>query len=524
MPIASKPPAEVAVAEVAVATAAQDAIVVPAARIAKISLSDYRAFPAGPPYEFDLGADGKNLLLYGENGSGKSSLARALRDLFNLRNPPATFAECRHVFNPSEEGAISIQLTAGAPSEYRWDFGEPHPKAGEGGAFRELASRTLVLDYRDLLQTNFVHTAGPPNLFNLLVTVVLESLPVIVSGKERNLGEVHRDMLATKPTKHYKRPIRRASARCVELTAVLAAHLPGVVTEANRILGKLGQPGITFSLNPGTITYHTGIRNFAGQKIEFHADLYGHKITEPQHFLNEARLTALALAIYLGAAHTTIKAATTTASGALPTRLLVLDDVLIGLDVANRLPLLQVIAEDFSDWQVILLTHDALWFEMAREYTLPKKNWCYSSLYDEEAGIGKPRIPRLKSNTDDLVVAARHLAGDDLRAAAVYVRAAFESRLREVAESCDIKVTFKKDPKKLSADLLWQALLRRHAEKTKAGKGNFIEPALISRISAVRSAVLNRLSHSGPTSLTKPEVETALQTIKDFRAVTITRG
>ena len=54
-------------------------------RIKKISINGYRAFPQYRPHNFEvsLGDDGKNLLLYGENGSGKTSLFKALRDLLN---------------------------------------------------------------------------------------------------------------------------------------------------------------------------------------------------------------------------------------------------------------------------------------------------------------------------------------------------------------------------------------------------------------------------------------------------------
>ena len=494
------------------------------ARIAKISVSDYRAFPSGSPCEIDLGADGKNLLLYGENGSGKSSLARALRDLFNARNPPASYEPTRNVFTAGEEGAVSVQFTAGVvPAELRWEYGEAHPKTTQGQAFFEFASRCLFLDYRDLLRTSFGHRSGPPNLFNLLMETVLESLPVLVGGRQVKLGEVYQQMTVRKPVRHNRRPLKRVDGECAQLNAVLAAHLPEVVSEANRIFEKLGQPGTKFTLTAKPVSYDRISRSFAGCRIEFETELFGHKVAEPQHFLNEARLTALALAIYLGAARCAILPAAAPVGGALPTRLLVLDDVLIGLDLANRLPLLRVLTEDFADWQIILLTHDQIWFEMAREFTQPLGNWCHASLYIEDAGQGKPQIPRLKTSVDDLVTAERHLIANDLRAAAVYVRAAFEMRMREVAESCDIKVAFKKDAKKVSADHLWQALLRRHAEWKKTGKGNFLSPSLICKISAVRSTVLNRLSHSGPSTLTKPDLQCALQTIREFRAVKIAK-
>jgi DNA repair exonuclease SbcCD ATPase subunit len=47
-------------------------------RIRRILLNDFRALPGTVDYE--LRFDGKNLLLFGENGSGKSSIAIALRE------------------------------------------------------------------------------------------------------------------------------------------------------------------------------------------------------------------------------------------------------------------------------------------------------------------------------------------------------------------------------------------------------------------------------------------------------------
>jgi ABC-type uncharacterized transport system ATPase subunit len=51
-----------------------------------------------------------------------------------------------------------------------------------------------------------------------------------------------------------------------------------------------------------------------------------------------------------------------------PLRLLILDDVLIGLDLNNRLPLLELLRTKFPRHQILLLTHDLVWFDIAREH------------------------------------------------------------------------------------------------------------------------------------------------------------
>ena len=47
-------------------------------RITEIEIKNFRAF-YGCSYQIDLHKTGKNLLIYGENGSGKSSLYLALK-------------------------------------------------------------------------------------------------------------------------------------------------------------------------------------------------------------------------------------------------------------------------------------------------------------------------------------------------------------------------------------------------------------------------------------------------------------
>jgi energy-coupling factor transporter ATP-binding protein EcfA2 len=299
------------------------------ARVARISVSDYRVFPAGPAFEFTLGADGRNLLLFGENGSGKTSLFRAIRDLMATQPPPNDFADVRNFFAPGEEGFISVGLTAGSVSEIRWDYGDVHPRLTGGQPYALFAERCRFLDYRALLETNFVHRTPTPNLYRLLIHDVLKDLPVIVSGKQDRLGSAHKRMLDAKPSNHRSRRLLRSVDRaCADFSLILKNHLPEVVKEGNEILSKLQQEGLAFDLHPGTIRYDRINRAFAGEQIALSISMFDQPIAEPQLFLNESRLTAIA--IYLGAARLILKSLATAGDGTTPVRLLVLDDVLIG--------------------------------------------------------------------------------------------------------------------------------------------------------------------------------------------------
>jgi energy-coupling factor transporter ATP-binding protein EcfA2 len=488
------------------------------ARIARIGLSDYRAFPSGQPYEFDLSKSGKNLLLYGENGSGKTSLYRALRDLLALYPGPENFADLRHIFAPGEEGFVSVGMTAGTPDEFRWDYGDEHPRKTAGQPYAALAEHCRFLDYKALLETNFVHRSGEPNLFGLLVEEVLKDLPVIVGGKLEPLRKLYGRMRALDPGSYQsKRKLEAVDQACEDFSAALRNHLPEVVEEGNRLVSKLGYNGLSFALTPTPVYYDRNKRGFAGQDITLSVQLFNKPIDYPQIFLNEARLTALALAIYLGAARLVLRSPSTDSDETTMVRLLVLDDVLIGLDLANRIPVLTVLNTEFSDWQILLLTYDRIWFELAKENTEHSGQWTYLSLRDIRTAPGQIGRPCIEPCPDFLVFADKHFQSGDLMAAAVYIRAAFEARIKNVCEKHGIKVNYKSDPKDVKADQLWQGIVDRQKERQNKRQADFIPTALVSDVETVRSTILNPLSHSGVPGLVTTEVQFALETIKKLQ-------
>ena len=76
-------------------------------KIKTLSLTDFRAFPGPAPATFEL--DGKNLLVYGENGSGKSSLFHALDGFFSP-SQPADLVELRNSFSNAGIGNVRVEV------------------------------------------------------------------------------------------------------------------------------------------------------------------------------------------------------------------------------------------------------------------------------------------------------------------------------------------------------------------------------------------------------------------------------
>jgi len=90
-------------------------------RITKIEIKDFRAFK-GVPTVIDL-APGKNLLAYGENGSGKSSLFTALKYFLERENKNHDFIANQNIFVTTDDGYIKLTLHAANDADsgmYEW--------------------------------------------------------------------------------------------------------------------------------------------------------------------------------------------------------------------------------------------------------------------------------------------------------------------------------------------------------------------------------------------------------------------
>ena len=161
-----------------------------------------------------------------------------------------------------------------------------------------------------------------------------------------------------------------------------------------------------------------------------------------------------------------------------------------------------------------------VWFDIAREHTNEWGKWNHARLFQEPTGPTEPLLPRfdrIKPNMDDLRMADGYIRIGDLRAAAVYAWAVYEELMRSICKFAALPIAYNPNPKEIKVDVLWRAILRKHATMLKSG-GEFLNPALIPLLSAVRSQVLNRLSHSGSSSLTSLELQAAVTALSQLRS------
>jgi hypothetical protein len=239
--------------------------------------------------------------------------------------------------------------------------------------------------------------------------------------------------------------------------------------------------------------------------------LNGRKLASHHHFLNEARLSAIAVSLYLASLLVSIPPPPPGAPEY--PKLLVLDDVLIGLDMANRMPVLEILKKHFADWQILLLTYDKVWFDIVRLQTQDTKEWRYSELFRQTSPEGV-EVPVYKDEGEGwpafIARAKQHLQGNDERAAVAYARAAFEGRVKNYCESKSLPVRYSSDPRKMESEWFWKAIKDKAAADGKTADYQ----QLFRDIETHRKIILNPLSHADPVSVTRTEIEAAIKVVE----------
>src|SRR3989344_2508274 len=90
----------------------------------------------------------------------------------------------------------------------------------------------------------------------------------------------------------------------------------------------------------------------AGRSAEIELNYYDISVRPAYKVLSESLLNSLGLAVYF----TCVKQFNETC------KFIVLDDIMNSLDIDNRDTLLELIQQEFSDYQILLFTHDEHWF------------------------------------------------------------------------------------------------------------------------------------------------------------------
>jgi len=462
-------------------------------KITSITLDNCRAYYG--TYEAINLPFGQNLLIYGENGSGKSSLYKALNNYFvSSNNIHTPFVKNR--YQNTLDGSIELGFTdfdaSGeivGGSEVSYVFGSV--SSNNNVAFIQDAARIRgFLDYTDLLKV-YLHTEPRPNLFELIVLGLLGNHTTVASGYQ--FGEKWNQLQRNLKTAYTRitRPHQAALRDLPPFEVQLRRTLTLVFTEMNRLLNNYFSDlniSLEYDLQPLNFNY--------GNKWEWHttADLRlniykdGSMITgDYSDYLNEARLSAIAICLYLSSLLQN--------PSAIDLRVLYLDDVFIGLDAGNRLPILNILQHEFSEYQIFISTYDRHWFELAKRHfdINSSSDWLNLEIYvgQEISGttnITKPIIVVGESNYEKAIQYLHNRTKPDYPASANYFRKALEELIPKYIPSYELV----NEEKIQLADFKLTSILYRAKYFIEKTNNNASE---INRIISVLNVLLHPLSH-----------------------------
>ncbi len=463
-------------------------------RITKLEISNFRAF--FDSYEIELNK-GENLLIYGENGSGKSSLFKSVSN-FLSSSQNVDFPYIKHHNKDTEEGNVVFTFNDydAVTNSITSAFGEVISFGTQGVTtdteqFLKTAELTKgFLDYRILLAV-YNHSEAQPNLFKLIVEILLKEF--IAVGGTHPMGkrfiELKNAITTARTTRTWQ--YRNAILEMTTYENSLRTVLKGVFLQLNVFLIKYFKLNLRvwYSLTPLAAT---GWWRNIPTELKLEIKLNGKPVAHQSDYLNEARLSALAICLYLAILKRNPQP--------IDYKVLFLDDVFIGLDTTNRLPILDIIKNEFSDYQVFISTYDRHLYELAKRKfeTEIQGKWKSIELYVgkdsiDNQPVDRPILVKGESNLEKATQYLHDRIKPDYPASANYFRKALEELIQEFIpewETADAENTQLPDYK--LGGLIYRT--KRFLDKT----GNSSHS--LNNIITLLSSLLHPLSHHEITS------------------------
>jgi len=418
-------------------------------RIKEIRIRNFKAFQE----EQIFPVNGKHMLVYGNNGSGKSSLFWGLYTLLQssvkdddavkkyfrnyLESDRDTHQTLRNVFMDADENSY-IKLTAidtdnGHEQTYTISHDVINTNKETDTLIQELNIASDFINYK--LLHNF-YRASHKQEVNLWPVFERDIFPFLTEGTKNWLQDIIKLQTLDVPrTPKGAVASRDRKQRYVdkidELNTKIQALLQNISDNANSFLKEhfyQGNDVLRVSLSFDKKFRFDLIRekiweeNKQGHRddklhIKLVVEVFDstspnswRKIERVQSFLNEAQLTRIAIGIRIGALRTRPLAAA-------KFKILVLDDMLISLDLSNRMDIVRIILnkeekEDlnfFDGLQKFIFTHDKGFFNLIRRNT-EEEEWVYFDFNKDE---NKTDAPRVSENMTPLQTAIKNFENNE---------------------------------------------------------------------------------------------------------------
>jgi len=407
--------------------------------VTEIELSNYRAFTKTEQIKIPFN---HHLLIYGENGSGKTSIYNALKDLFRSSQTILPYGFTLNEFEKSKgnlTGSVSIEIStkesSGIINSSKHSLAEPASSSTNKIPEIQVANKLKgFLDYKIILKTHALEIPPDktPNFFEFFVHDLLGNHPISnpAGGVTTNELSLNYSQIS-KSLKKNRRNSRAFSVSLNELQKMnedLKNLIKAMVSQANLYLDTYFKNKLV--LDVGFTDLKLDNKKNISENISLKISYAGNKLSSYHTFLNEARLSSLAICLYLAS----IKINPMPPDSI---KILYLDDVFIGLDMCNRIPLLEIIKDEFIDheYQLFISTFDRQWYELSRQW-LEANNCNYKCIELFTGDFDNSSIPDspvvLNNRGDYLQCAKSCFSIRDYPAAANYLRKSCEAELKRI--------------------------------------------------------------------------------------------
>lgn len=500
-------------------------------KIKTLHINNFKFFRNSVP----LDLNGKHLLLYGENGSGKSSVYYALYTL--LEAASKTEESVRKYFDPANSQSLvnifaDIPQGADIPDSYigitdtegqNYLLSFYNLNCTHEPTLLESSRASDFLNYVSLFKFQSFRNSQVANLYRVFIDTILPSLsfPSI-----QYLGDEYRG--ASEMYAAYKRqPQKTLNAKGNEILVYknspeyqsylnLEAHFNSNMSILidfinSNVNDKIAEFDYDFKVNleyiPASHQKHdtwVDIKNFAVilRLTEYNGVQVN--IVHPNVFLNEARMAALAFSIRWAVLDFRLQ--NEVAPEAM--KVLALDDIMISLDMANRNKLIRIITHKLSEqYQILFFTHDMQIFdsmkhEVMRIYNIDNEerlfetDWIVKEMYDTE--LDGKHEPIIHDSGTSYTRARKYYYGTDgfvdNIASGNAIRQAIEGAFKTLFQKANITYNSDDTPIDYSKIMLKDclALAKKHHDKIGLTK------VFVDRLDALRDCLLNPASHDNP--------------------------
>ncbi len=423
--------------------------------IEKITIQNFKAFKEAETFS----PKGKHLLVYGPNGSGKSSLYFSLYTLLQAgtkplskikkyfdRNDKENLLNIHEPWNKSS--SIKLILTDNKRKTYTLSKGGLTPTAArDRKALSEMNLASEFVSHRLLINFYNFRNSKEIDLYpvfdrDIFPFIFLDGKSVLFNDKIKEVESKGEAGVGAPTSNKFKAWLSQISDLDNELNKLILFIDRTATTFLHQNFGR-DDLKIVLKLKQGFGYRRTGKTNNYELlppfiKLSIEKKLRNNKykaIDRPQSFLNEGKLTAIALSIRF------------TLLDRRPTKpdlkILAFDDLLISLDMENRMDVLRLIFKLYEkDYQLFFFTHDWGFYEEVKRFTeTDTQKWTYLEFNE----IIENKKPSYKDGKTLMQQAKRYLEDHDYNACALALRKIGETVVENFLEKKMNIVFDKKD-------------------------------------------------------------------------------